>query len=153
PLWIVSVFGLNADNPVVRVDAQPVWAEAGALAHSTAMRVTRSSSVDYLLIAEPVAGARPEASPSHAARVRSHDPRTWRIAEFETDAHMLFCRTAGDQGIARVALVDGSLLRSSSRHGAEVARPAVMTDLSLDADELSRATVSPQRPESGKAKT
>jgi hypothetical protein len=117
PMWIVSVFGLNADNAVMELEALPVWAEAGVLRHSTALRIRRETSVDYLVIAEPV---------------RDIASETWRVAEFETDARMLFCRVAADQVVTRVALVDGSVVRSSARHGLQLALPAAVSDLHLD---------------------
>jgi hypothetical protein len=117
PMWIVSVFGLNADNAVVELEALPVWAEGGVLRHSTALRIRRETSVDYLVIAEPV---------------RDIASETWRVAEFETDARMLFCRVAAGHDVTRVALVDGSVVRSSARHALQLALPAAVSDLHLD---------------------
>ncbi len=123
PLWIVSVFGLNQENPVNGVDMLPVWAEAGVLAQSTAMRITRRSSIDHLILAEPAA----------------ESAHTWRVAEFETDARMLFCRIADGERMTRVALVDGSVVRSSFRHGVQLVLPGVVSDLHLDMNGI-RAT-------------
>src|SRR5439155_19419040 len=53
PFWIVSVFGLTAENRVLDVETVPVRARAGTLAHGTAVRLDRARSTDYLLIAEP----------------------------------------------------------------------------------------------------
>src|SRR5262249_45636435 len=53
PFWLVSVFDLNANNPVADVEWAAVWAEAGAAAHAVAIRITRTDSVDYALFAEP----------------------------------------------------------------------------------------------------
>jgi hypothetical protein len=117
PMWIVSVFGLNAANTVIELEALPVWAEAGVLGHSTALRIRRATSMDYLVIAEP---ARDVAS------------GTWRVAEFETDARMLFCRVTADHHVTRVALVDGSVVRSSARRALQLALPAAVSDLHLD---------------------
>jgi hypothetical protein len=138
PLWIVSVFGLNADNLVGAVDTLPVWAEAGVLAHSMAVRVTRRSSIDYLILAEPAAEhaggpiGRPLRNTAAGADPRGGPARTWRVGEVETDARMLFCRMADDQRITRVALVDGSIVRSSCRHGIELALPDLVPDLHVD---------------------
>jgi hypothetical protein len=117
PLWIVSVFGLHAENAVVEVETLPVWAEAGVLGHSTALRITRETSTDYFVLAEPVRG---EAS------------GTWRVGELETDARMLFCRVTADHDLTRVALVDGSVVRSSVRRALQLVLPAAASDLHLD---------------------
>jgi hypothetical protein len=115
PFWIVTVFDVNKENPAVEVDSVPAWAEAGALAHSLAIRVAREASTDYLLIADPAG-----------------EPSTWRIAEFETDARMLFCRTYHERRVTRLALVDGSLVRSSGRRGLQLVLPRIAPDLHLD---------------------
>ena len=39
---MVTVFGLNAANPIDDVETLPVWTEAGALAHSLALRISRA---------------------------------------------------------------------------------------------------------------
>ena len=117
PFWIVSVFGLNSENSVVAVDTIPVWAEAGVLAHATAIRIERAESTDYLLIAEP------SGEDAHA---------TWRVFDFETDARMLFCRTAGDRQLTRVALVDGTCLRAAGMRGVQLALPRVAPDFHVD---------------------
>ncbi len=139
PFWIVSVFGLNAANAVRSVTILPVWAEAGALAHSTAVRIERQSSTDYLILAEPATAPGADVNVSAAeggsnadAALRSGPSRTWRVAEFESDARMLFCRLADDQQMTRVALVDGSILRSASRRGVELSMPGIVPDLHLD---------------------
>jgi hypothetical protein len=117
PFWIISVFDLNTSEPISRLDCVPVWAEAGALAEGTALRITRERSIDYLLIAEPV---------------RPIPRASWRVADFETDARMLFCRLAPTGDISRVALVDGSFVRSSGRRALGIAlgrvTPAVFID-------------------------
>jgi hypothetical protein len=116
PFWVVSVFDLNADNAVTEVDWIPVWAEAGTTAHATAVRIARAASIDYVLFAEPC------------------DPggSTWRVGEFETDARMLFCRVGGDRPVARLAMVDGSMVRTSGRRGFQFALPRPVPDLHLD---------------------
>jgi hypothetical protein len=124
PLWMVSIFGLNPENPISAVDTVPVWAEAGVLSHSVALRITRLASTDYLLIAEPAASGRAQGSADGAP--------TWRVGELETDARMLFCRLTTDHHVTRLALVDGSIVRSSVRRHLELALPAVVPDLHLD---------------------
>ena len=126
PFWIVSVFDLNAQNPVGDVDWVPVWAEAGAIAHGTAVRITRAGSVDHVLFAEP------------ALHVREGQ-RTWRIGELETDARMLFCRATAERPIARLALVDGSTVRTVGRRGFQFALPRAVPDLHLDLTADARA--------------
>jgi hypothetical protein len=117
PFWIVSLFGLDASNPVRFAEIVPIWAEAGALRHSLGLRIERHSSTDWLIIAEPAAGV-PAA--------------TWRLAEFETDARLLFCRAADGQRMTRLALVDGSIVRTSVRRGFQLALPREVPDLHLD---------------------
>ena len=127
PFWIVSVFDLNPLNPVADVDWVPVWAEAGAMAHATAVRITRVASVDYVSFAEPAAD--PDAA-AIAPSVKS--PFTWRVADFETDARMLFCRMTSDRPIARLAIVDGSVVRTAGRRGFHLALPRPVPDLHVD---------------------
>ena len=116
PFWLITVFDLNPHNPVGDVACVPVWAEAGATAHAAAIRISRAMSIDYALFVEPAAD-------------RS---ATWRVAEFETDARLLFCRVTGDRPVARVALVDGSVLRTAGRRGFQLALPRVVPDLHID---------------------
>ena len=113
--WVISVFGLDQANSIREADVMPVWAEAGTLVHSTALRITRASSVDYLVIAEPVEEGR----------------STWRVAEIETDARVLFCRSV-PEGPSRLSLVDGSLARTSHVPRLLVALPHRVADLQLD---------------------
>ncbi len=99
PFWIVSLFDFNRANPARAVEWQPVWAEAGTLAHAAALRIDRETSSDHLLLAEPA----------------SSDPRaTWRVGEFETDARALFA-TIASGAVRRLAIVDGSLVRGAGR--------------------------------------
>ena len=60
----------------------------------------------------------------------------WRVGDLETDARMLFCRLADDGRLTRVAMVDGSLVRSGGRRGVHVALPDVVPDLHLDYRDL-----------------
>ena len=115
PFWFVTVVDVSRDNPVVRVDPVPIWAEAGAIAHGTAVRITRAASTDYALIVEP-----------HQAAA------SWRVAELETDARLLFCRMHSDRTVTRLALVDGSFVRTSGRKGLQLVLPSVAPDLHLD---------------------
>jgi hypothetical protein len=115
PLWIFSVFGWDADNPIVDVDTLPVWAAAGVLAHATAVRIARAESLDYFVVAEPASDGAP----------------TWRVGEIETDARMLFVRTVDDHQVTRLALVDGSVARTG-RHGLHLHLPRSAPDLHLD---------------------
>jgi hypothetical protein len=117
PMWIVSVFGLSVDNAVMDIETLPVWVEAGVLGHSTALRITRETSTDYFVLAEPR---------------RDEAPGSWRVGELETDARMLFCRIAADHHLTRVALVDGSVVRSSARRDLQLVLPAAVSDLHLD---------------------
>jgi hypothetical protein len=116
PLWIVTVIGLNPENPIQGVEQVPLWAEAGVLGPSAAIRITRAASVDYVLLARPVEGAEP----------------TWRVAEFETDAHLMFCRVDGRRQLTRIALVDGSRMRTTGRRRVQIALPRLVTDLHVD---------------------
>ena len=96
PMWMISVFGLDAGNRINDVTLLPVESSAGVLAHAVGMRIRREASCDDVMIAEPaaeIAGA------------------TWRLGAIETDAHLLFCRTSGNRQMREVALVDGSLVR------------------------------------------
>jgi len=117
PFWLATVFDLSARQDVEAVDIVPVWAEAGTLARSIGLRIARASSIDYALIAEPL-----------PASART----TWRIAEFETDAHMVFVRTASERQAAWLAIVDGSTVRGSGRGGLRVVLPDPVTALHLD---------------------
>ncbi|HXI31408.1 MAG TPA: alginate lyase family protein [Vicinamibacterales bacterium] len=121
PFWMMSVFDLNPQNPVAAVDMVPVWAEAGAIAQASAIRITRTASIDYALFADPVGGRR-----------ATHGGPTWRVGEIETDARMLFCRVTADRPISRVALVDGSLVRTAGRRGFHLALPRLVADLHVD---------------------
>jgi hypothetical protein len=110
PFWMISVFDFDSGNLVHDVDYVPVWAEAGVVAHATAIRITRAASIDHVLFAEPAAA---ESAP----------PPTWRVGELETDARMLFCRATAERAISCVALVDGSLVRVSGRRAFQLALP------------------------------
>jgi hypothetical protein len=118
PFWMVSVFDLNRSNPVVGVDWLPVWAESGVIAHATGVRITRAESIDYALFAEPL-GHRDAG-------------RTWRVAELETDARMLFWSSAAERPVTQLAVVDGSMVRTAARRGVHLMLPRVAPDLFVD---------------------
>jgi Heparinase II/III-like protein/Heparinase II/III N-terminus len=119
PFWMATVFGLNAANPVADVETLPVWAEAGVLTHSLALRISRAAGTDYLLLADP----------ADAADVHS---RSWRLAEFETDAAMLFGRIGANGRLTRAAIVDGARLRCGGGSRVAVTLPAPAPHLHLD---------------------
>lgn len=116
PFWTISVFDLDQDNPVSDVVLTPVWAEAGAVRHSAALRLSRAASIDHVLFAEPA----------------SDGNGVWRIGEIETDARMLFVRSTLDRSLSCAGLVDGSMLHVSSRRDLHVALPAVAADYFVD---------------------
>jgi len=114
PFWTASVFDAHRVNPVVNVEWVPVWAEARAIAHGAALRITRAESTDFVLFAEPAHET------TINSRAREMADATWRIAEMQTDARMLYWRTTPDHHIERVAMVDGRLARhegAAASHG------------------------------------
>ncbi len=148
PFWMMSVFDLDRDNPVAVVEWVPVWADAGALAHAAAIRVTRARSVDHVLFAEPAVAVVGHGDPGRhrgadaAARHPTDPARLWRVGDVETNARMLFCRSTADGSFARVALVDGSLARAGGRRGLDLALsrdvPAFCTDQAANAGPTNR---------------
>jgi hypothetical protein len=133
PMWIVTVFGFNRANPIEDVETIPVWAEAGALAQSVAVRIMRDVSVDLF-----IATHRTEEGPA-TRRDR------WRIGEIETDAHALFYRTDAAGQAARIAMIDGSFVRTSGRRPIVLALPRKVPDLHLDLGTIDEASVSEAR--------
>jgi hypothetical protein len=127
PFWMATVFDLDPANPVADVDWVPVWAEAGATAHAAAIRITRATSVDHVLFAEPAAGY--ERLQSAIAASAAMKRGLWRIGEIETDARMLFCRTTAADRLDRIAMVDGSIVRSTGRAGMQLRLPLVAPSL------------------------
>jgi hypothetical protein len=121
PLWIVTVFGMNPANEVLVVEPAPVWAHAGALERGVGVKISRAHSVDLFGLAAPADDKTTDTGRSG---------QTWRLVGFETDARMLFCRTS--ESIARLAMVDGSLVRSPDRHSLYVQLPRETPDLHLD---------------------
>jgi hypothetical protein len=123
PFWLASVFGLNRQNGIERVEWVPVWAEAGAIAHGAAIRIVRTASIDYVVLVEP--SETPTANRDAAAA-------TWRVGELETDARVLFCRMGAERPLARLAIVDGSIVRTIGRRAFHLALPRRAPDLHLD---------------------
>ena len=99
PFWIVTVFGLDPDNQMLAVESLPVWAEAGVLQRSTALRIERTEAVDYFLVAHPTEGRK----------------ASWRVAEIETDARVLYGRLHRNRAFTLVACVDGTYARFGDR--------------------------------------
>ena len=126
PLWTLGVFGLCPDNRIVSVEVLPVWSTAGLLDHSLALRITRASTVEEVVFAE---------------RRDPRDASTWRMANLEADAAMVFSRAHRDGGDARpeIALVDGSRVRNMGRREFAIERPSQVADLYLDSETLSDA--------------
>ena len=120
PLWTASIFGLNADDPIVDACFVPVAATAGTLEHAVALRISRAASTDFVALAEAAPG---------------HDGVTWRFEEFETDARMLFCRVAGPR-LARFALMDGSLMRRRPEPAWRFEMPHRLPDIHVDLQDL-----------------
>lgn len=151
PLWIVSVLSLNADLPIDRIDYLPVWAEAGVLAASTAIRIARGASVDFFVVAHrasaEAAGVRADsraATPTDMKRAV-----TWRVGELETDAGMLCCRMRADGRVERAALVDGSLFRFGGRR-VGIALPRAVPDLGVHFDAAPNGAALPKARVSGR---
>jgi hypothetical protein len=117
PLWIVSVFGMNPSNEVLVVEPVPVWSQAGALDHAVGVRISRAHSVDVFGLG----------APSHERDGGAKEAPIWRVDKYETDARMIFCRTSDH--LSRIALVDGSTIRSTDKHSVSVQLPREVPDL------------------------
>jgi hypothetical protein len=115
PLWVVTVLGLDPDNALVSAEILPVWAEAGTLDHAIGVRIERQRTTDLILMAEPADATR----------------ATWRLAELETDARLLFVRASGGP-VTRLALVDGSHVRATGRRALVLELPDIVSDLHVD---------------------
>ena len=112
PFWLVSVFDFDPDNTVADVQWVPVWAEAGAMAHAAAIRISRARSVDHVAFAEPAAAA-----------------TTWRVGEVETDGRMLCYRSAVGRPPVCLASADATI---ASTKNLDLLNPEISTsDLSL----------------------
>jgi hypothetical protein len=115
------VFGLNPANEVLAVEPIPVSTGDRALERSIGVRITRSHSLDLFGVAVMRDSSRVGAEVEHP---------TWRLTSYETDAHMLFCRTAN--GVSRLAMVNGALVRTADRHTLFVQLPHEAADLHVD---------------------
>jgi uncharacterized heparinase superfamily protein len=165
PMWMVSVFGFDRSNEVLDVETLPLWAEAGVLEQSLAVRIVRTASTDCFLVVDPRNPA--DGKRTDQISLRSPDNRatspagrsglrlgtaptvapelsraTWRVGEIETDARMLFCRTNPAGEVSRVALVDGSVVRSSARRRFLLAMPREVPDLHVDVGRVPDGTTS-----------
>jgi hypothetical protein len=127
PSWIVAVFGINPAGELLDVETVPVWAEAGVLEHSIALRISRAGSTDHVLIAHSAGAA----------------DSTWRVGEVETDARVLFWRHESSGRLARLAMVDGSVVRASGRF--RLALPRRTPDLYLDEVGIAAETAGDER--------
>jgi hypothetical protein len=96
PIWIASVFSLDAANPIVDARFVEVAPVRGAFAHAAALRIARRATTDRFLVAEPAEAGRPAA---------------WRADGFETDAEVLCCRSTGPD-VECLTLLDGSFVRA-----------------------------------------
>jgi hypothetical protein len=124
PMWMVSVFALRPENAVAGVEWLPVGASAaGANAQAVAIRIPRAISTDYLLIAEPAAAVEPDRG---AARL------TRQIGDLETDARMLFYRATAGRVVSRLALVDGSIVRTPEGRGFQLDLHRLVPDYFAD---------------------
>jgi hypothetical protein len=123
PLWMVSVFDLDPENPVADVDWVPVWAEAGALDHAAAIRITRAASIDHVLFAEKEATA----EPAKTAEKRSGS--LWRVGDVETDARMLIYRASLGRPLTVVGAIDATTVRTKN---SELLNPGTLEPLNLD---------------------
>ncbi len=105
PFWVVSVFGLDHDNPIVDVEFLPVRDEASEAA--AAVRVVRTCSIDLVVFAPDV------------------PPRTrncWRAGDVESDARVCVCREHDGRAIDVIAL-DASRVRVATQPPFEFGAP------------------------------
>jgi uncharacterized heparinase superfamily protein len=148
PMWIVSVFGFNRANAIADVETIPVWAEAGALGQSVAVRISRESSVDLFALVHPNrhgharGGGSADRGPADTG---SSEGSRWRVGEIETDAHLLFYRSDAKGVPSRIALVDGSFVGIAARRRFVLALPREVPDLHLDLAVPDEAAVSEAR--------
>ncbi len=121
PFSMASVFDVRGENPVADVEWMAVCSEAGALDHAVGLRISRAASTDYVLIAEP-----------RAVSIEDTARLTWRMGDVETNARMLFYRATPDCPIARLALVDGSIVRTPGHDGFQLDLHDVVRDYFAD---------------------
>jgi hypothetical protein len=117
PFAMATVIDLDVDNPIERIDWLPIWAEAAAARDAAALKITRRASLAYALFADPT-----------GQPVR----RVWRAADVETDAAALHWRVGPRGDVSRLALVDGSYVRSTRRPLLDVSLEAPARTLFLD---------------------
>jgi len=118
PFAMAGVFDLNPADPIEEVEWLPVWSEAGAVAQSSALKVSRRESSECVLFVEP-------ARPSTHGR--------WRIGEFETDARVLYHRVDRSGKVTCLALADGSYVRSNGRRAFALTLGRLVPALLIDA--------------------
>jgi hypothetical protein len=122
PMWLVSVFDLNRLDPIMDVEWLPLWAEAGVLEQSAAVKIARASTTACVAWTEPGPG---------------RGQALWRAGEFETDARMMCCRVSRSGEMTAVELVDGSVVRGGSgRRGFKVALGRRMPAVHIDGTSL-----------------
>jgi hypothetical protein len=117
PFAIATAFDLDPLQPIECVEWLRVSAAPGSIAHSHALKIVRGRFTDYACFVEAAPGA------AHPF---------WRIADFETDAHMMFCRTSSDGDVTSVAIVDGSFVRGTGGCSLDVALGRVVSAVHLD---------------------
>jgi len=126
PFWMVSVFGLTRANAVVEVEFLPVSADAGVLTNSLSLRIVRQSTIDYVAFAE------------------STNDRTWRTANIETNARVLFFREQ-DGRLGDVFLLDGSRVRAHVDPPLEFETPHRIGQMHLQGDRKAALRTSVER--------
>ena len=128
PFWMVSVFDLDPENPVANVDWVPVWAEAGALDHATAIRITRATSIDHVSFAER------EGTAALAKTAENKSGSLWRVGDVETDARMLIYRASLGRPLIVVGSIDATTVRTKNSEllSSELLNPRTLEPLNLD---------------------
>ena len=93
PFWMVTRFRSRTPRTRSRRRTLPVWAEAGALAHSLALRISRAARTDYVLLADPASTPR-----------RRHAAGAAGVRDRRRDVVLPHASTAA----TRAAMVDGA---------------------------------------------
>jgi heparinase II/III-like protein len=128
PFWIISVFDLDPHNAVTAVDFVPIsFCGAGPVDHHAAVRITRTASVDHIVVVEPSVAAAPIRGAVGTDRdlkqpsVSSPLTRVaWRTDEVETDARMVYFRSIRAGTVGCVAAVDATYFRpDTTRAGSD----------------------------------
>jgi hypothetical protein len=129
PMSILTVIELSARNALRTITPEPTARMNSGFVRGSAFHIARSSSVDYLLIAESACA--------------TGSPRTVkRIGALETDARMLFYRSSAGRPVSQVAFVDGSLVRAVSG-GLRLEAPRALPHYFADLDSVT--TTPPDR--------